>query len=138
MRSENGGFEGSATVKNNAKKWLAFRLKISSSGSPTYTVQGGAAILKPNTQKKIRIFAEEGQFSETDEAFRDDPVQTENMSFEKDDSEDFVCGLDSNDIQTCPCSCGNCAEMPSKEEQVCCKSLAGWQKEYKSKGAKYF
>mgnify|MGYP001344429880 CR=1 FL=1 len=35
--------------------------------------------------------------------FRDDPVQTDNMSFEKDDSEDFVCGLDSNDIQTCPC-----------------------------------
>ena len=69
--------------------------------------------------------------------FRDDPVQTDNLSFEKDDSEDFVCGLDSNDIQTCPCSCGNCAEMPSKEEQVCCKSLAGWQKEYKSKGAKY-
>ena len=62
-------------MKNNAKKWLAFRLKISSSGSPTYTVQGGAAILKPNTQKKIRIFAEEGQFSETDKAelfmFRD-------------------------------------------------------------------
>ena len=26
------------------------------------------AILKPNTQKKIRIFAEEGQFSETDKA----------------------------------------------------------------------
>ena len=32
------------------------------------TVQGGAAVLKPNTQKKIRIFAEEGQFSETDKA----------------------------------------------------------------------
>ena len=69
--------------------------------------------------------------------FRDNPVQTDNLSFEKDDSEDFVCGLDSNDIQTCPCSCGNCAEMPSKEEHVCCRSLAGWQKEYKSKGAKY-
>ena len=32
------------------------------------TVQGGVAILKPNTQKKIRIFAEEGQFSEADRA----------------------------------------------------------------------
>ena len=32
------------------------------------TVQGGVAILKPNTQKKIRIFAEEGQFSGADRA----------------------------------------------------------------------
>ena len=45
---------------------MAFRIKISSSGSPTYTVQGGAGILRPNAQKKIRIFAEEGQFSEMD------------------------------------------------------------------------
>ena len=32
------------------------------------SVQGGAGILRPNTQKKIRIFAAEGQFSEKDKA----------------------------------------------------------------------
>ena len=32
------------------------------------SVQGGAGILRPNSQKKIRIFAAEGQFSEKDKA----------------------------------------------------------------------
>ena len=30
------------------------------------------------------------------------------------------------------CVCGNCSEMPTKEEQVCCGTFKGWKKRFKS------
>ena len=62
--------------------------------------------------------------------FRDDPVETNNISLVKDKSEDSVSGMYSDNNQNCPCTCGKCIEMPSKEEQLCCKTLVGWQREY--------
>ena len=68
-RNEDGNYEGCTSIHNTHKKtWAAFHTKIVSSGSPSYTVQGGTSILRPNGQKKIRIFADEGQFSVTDKA----------------------------------------------------------------------
>ena len=68
-RNEDGNYEGCTSIHNAHKKtWAAFHTKIVSSGSPSYTVQGGTSILRPNGQKKIRIFADEGQFSVTDKA----------------------------------------------------------------------
>ena len=88
-------------------------------------------------QDERELFVDSPWDCEGLDPFRDDPVQTDNVCLEKDNSEDSVGGLDSDNVQNSPCSCGNCVEMPSKEEQLCCKSLAGWQREYKSKGAKY-
>ena len=88
-------------------------------------------------QDELELFVDSPWDCDGLDPFRDDPVQTDNVCFEKDNSENSVCGLDSDDIQNCPCSCGNCPEMPSKDEQVCCRSLTGWQKEYNSKGDQY-
>ena len=41
--------------------------------------------------------------------FRDDPVETNNISLVKDKSEDVGCTRDNN--QNCPCTCGKCIEM---------------------------
>ena len=30
------------------------------------------------------------------------------------------------------CVCGNCSEMPTKEEQVCCGTFKGWKNRFKS------
>ena len=68
--------------------------------------------------------------------FRDDPVETDNVSYKQHNIEDSVCEEDPDNNQNHPCSCGKCVEMPSTEEQLCCKALVGWQREYKSKGAK--
>ena len=68
-RNEDGNYEGCASVNNCHKKnWAAFHTKIVSPGSPKYSVQGGTSILRPNGQKKIRFFADEGQFSVADKA----------------------------------------------------------------------
>ena len=50
------------------KNWVAYRTKIVSSGSPSYTVQGAASIVRPNGHKKVRFFADKGLFSVADKA----------------------------------------------------------------------
>ena len=68
-QNEDGNYEGCTSMHNtHKKKWAAFHTKIVSSGSPNYSVQGGTSILRPNGQKKIRFFADEGQFSVADKA----------------------------------------------------------------------
>ena len=53
---------------NTNKSWVAYRTKIVSSGSPSYTVQGAASIVRPNGRKKVRFFADKGLFSVADKA----------------------------------------------------------------------
>ena len=68
-RNEDGNYEGSAIMLNTEQKnWLAYRTKIVSSGSPSYTVQGAASIVRPNGRKKVRFFADKGLFSMADKA----------------------------------------------------------------------
>ena len=50
------------------KNWVAYRTKIISSGSPSYTIKGAASIVRPNGQKKVRFFADKGLFSVADKA----------------------------------------------------------------------
>ena len=68
-RNEDGNYEGFANMHNTDKKnWVAYRTKIVSSGSPSYTVQGAASIVRPSGQKKVRFFADKGLFSVSDKA----------------------------------------------------------------------
>ena len=55
-------------MHNTNKSWVAYRTKIVSSGSPSYTVQGAASIVRPNGHKKVRFFADKGLFSVADKA----------------------------------------------------------------------
>ena len=55
-------------LNTEQKNWLAYRTKIVSSGSPSYTVQGAASIVRPNGRKKVRFFADQGLFSVADKA----------------------------------------------------------------------
>ena len=69
--------------------------------------------------------------------FRDDPVATDS-EFDCNDGEEGKSdeNIELSDDQEALCTCGNCAHMPSLEERLCCKRLVGWQREYKSTGAK--
>ena len=54
--------------------------------------------------------------------FRDDPVGNPR--------ENLLSEMKKTDRDLC--ICGNCSEMPTKEEQVCCGTFKGWKNHFKS------
>ena len=49
-----GNLEGSVKIRNKEKGCLGFRIKIRSSGSPTYMISsGGVGVLRPRTEKIV-------------------------------------------------------------------------------------
>ena len=51
-----GNLEGSVKIQNTEKGCLGFRMKIRSSGSPTYMISsGGVGVLRPRTEKIVKV-----------------------------------------------------------------------------------
>ena len=69
--------------------------------------------------------------------FRDDPEalpENENEEEVEVESQPELSDISLIDSESQKCSCQNCPQMPTKEEQVCCKDVKTWQQEYKSEG----
>ena len=70
--------------------------------------------------------------------FHDDPMVGPDAA----DGDDNATKSDSEDsdaqvvCEPLPCVCGHCPFMPTKEEQVCCKQVKNWQREYNCEGGK--
>ena len=60
--------------------------------------------------------------------FRDDPVANPRENLLTHQSTESEMKKTDRDL----CVCGNCSEMPTKEEQVCCGTFKGWKKRFKS------
>ena len=60
--------------------------------------------------------------------FRDDPVANPRENLLTHQSTESEMKKTDRDL----CVCGNCSEMPTKEEQVCCGTFKGWKKHFKS------
>ena len=69
--------------------------------------------------------------------FRDDPNAVPGRQSEEEIGAVSQSELSDNypvDNEPPKCSCQNCPQMLSREEQVCCRDLKMWQQEYKSEG----
>ena len=60
--------------------------------------------------------------------FRDDPVGNPRENLLAHQSTESEMKKTDRDL----CVCGNCSEMPTKEEQVCCGTFKGWKNRFKS------
>ena len=89
-------------------------------------------------QDELDFFLDQPWECEGLDPFWDDPVAADS-EFDCNDGEEGKSddeNIEVSDNQEALCTCGNCAHMPSLEERLCCKRLVGWQREYKSTGAK--
>ena len=69
-----------------------------------------------------------------DVCFREDPKPEPRAEGSSPVLELVDTGEDSVSVAAEPCSCGNCEEMDSAAENVCCRAETAWQAKYDPEG----